>query len=69
MVNVNNELFLELSKLPAVKKIEIVEKLLSDLDQPDCEVLDAWAQEAEERVDQYRSGQAKTFTLDEFKNR
>lgn len=69
MITVSDELLLELSHLPAVKKIEIVEKLLNDLDRPDNEILDAWAQEAEERVKQFQSGQAKTYTLDEFKNR
>jgi putative addiction module component (TIGR02574 family) len=47
----------EAERLPAVDRIELVERLLSSLDKPDPEIDRAWAEECERRLDAYLSGE------------
>ena len=46
----------EAERLPPADRIELVERLLSSLDKPDLEIDQAWAEEAERRLDAYLSG-------------
>ncbi len=46
----------EAEQLPPADRIEIVERLLSSLDKPDPEIDNAWADEAERRLDEYLAG-------------
>jgi putative addiction module component (TIGR02574 family) len=46
----------EAEQLPPADRIEIVERLLNSLDKPDPEIDQAWAAEAERRLDEYLAG-------------
>ncbi len=51
--------------LKPAEKAELVDKLLHSLDQPDREIDELWAVEAESRVDAYEQGRIKALTLEE----
>lgn len=46
----------EAEQLPPADRIEIVERLLNSLDKPDPDIEQAWAGEAERRLDEYLAG-------------
>ncbi len=45
------------------EKAELVDKLLSSLDQPDRNIDKLWAKEAEGRIDAYDQGNIKAISL------
>ncbi|MDP2368901.1 addiction module protein [Rhodoferax sp.] len=52
-------------KLPPEERMEVVERILDSLDEPDA-VLDAlWAKEADDRLAAYRRGEVKAVALSE----
>jgi putative addiction module component (TIGR02574 family) len=62
----NARILEEALKLTAVERAELVDSLLSSLDEPDKEIDNLWAREAEDRIDAYDQGQIKAVTLDEL---
>ena len=55
----------QISQLPALDRIALVEDILQGLDTPDVAVDDLWATEAESRLAAYKSGQIKAIPLSE----
>jgi putative addiction module component (TIGR02574 family) len=51
--------------LPAIDRAAIVESLLSSLDQPDAQIDEIWAEEAERRIAAYGAGQMKAIPAEE----
>ena len=64
MAHVNKEIVGEALSLSIEEKVELVEILLSSLDEPDKKVDELWAEEAESRIKAYESGQLKAISLD-----
>lgn len=54
----------EALSLEPAEKAELIDKLLSSLDQPDAELEAVWAKEAESRIDAYERGEIKAVTLE-----
>lgn len=55
----SRELLKQALKLPPKDKLFIIEGLLESLDEPDKEIDEIWAKEAESRLDAYREGRIK----------
>lgn len=51
------------AKLPPQERMEVVERILDSLDQPDAALEALWAQEAEDRLAAYRRGEIKAVAL------
>lgn len=64
MAHVNKEIVGEALSLSLEEKVELVEILLSSLDEPDKKIDELWAEEAESRIKAYESGQLKAVSLD-----
>ena len=50
-------------KLPPAERIQVVERILDSLDEPDTTLDAAWAAEAEDRLGAYRRGEVKAVAL------
>ncbi len=61
----SNDILKEALGLKPAEKAELIDKLLSSLDNPDIELDELWAKEAEDRIDSYEQGQIKAVTLRE----
>jgi putative addiction module component (TIGR02574 family) len=57
-----NEIFNEAISLPVEMRTQLVEKLLLSLNPSQKEIDKLWAKEAEKRVEEIRSGKAKTIS-------
>ena len=55
----------QVESLPLEGRAQIVDALLRTLNQPDPAVDAVWAQEAQRRLDELRSGQVKGIAADE----
>ena len=53
------------AKLPPEERLEVVERILDSLDQPDASLDSAWAREADDRLAAYRRGEIKAVALSE----
>lgn len=53
----------EVLALPVGERAEIVEALLSSLDEPDHAIDELWGKEAEARLDAYERGELKAIPL------
>lgn len=53
-------------QLKPQEKFIIIEGLLTNLDEPDKEIEEIWAVEAEKRLAAYRSGQLKGISADDI---
>jgi putative addiction module component (TIGR02574 family) len=63
MSQASEALSAQASQLPPEERMEVVERILDSLDQPDA-VLDAlWAKEADDRLGAYRRGEVKAVAL------
>ena len=51
------------AKLPPEERVEVVERILDSLDQPNVTLDALWAKEAEDRLAAYRRGEIKVMTL------
>jgi putative addiction module component (TIGR02574 family) len=51
--------------LPALDKLNLIERLLVDLDQPNNEIAHIWSKEAAKRWQAYQSGHLQTVSYDE----
>jgi putative addiction module component (TIGR02574 family) len=61
-----NEILKDALNLRPAEKIELIDKLLSSLDNPDKELDELWAKEAEDRIEAYDQGKIKALTLKEI---
>ncbi len=61
----SNEILKDALNLRPAEKAELIDKLLSSLDNPDIEIDALWAKEAEARIEAYDQGKIKAFTLKE----
>lgn len=51
------------AQLPPAERMEVVERILDSLDQPDVTLDALWAQEADDRLAAYRRGDIKAVAL------
>ncbi|PKN27051.1 MAG: hypothetical protein CVU64_16585 [Deltaproteobacteria bacterium HGW-Deltaproteobacteria-21] len=59
-----NEVLKEALTLEPAQKAELIDKLLLSLDEPDKDIDELWAKEAESRIDAYEKGKIKAITLE-----
>ncbi len=52
-------------ELPSKERANLVDYLLSSLDQPDEQIDNLWREEVEDRINAYRTGKIRSFTLEE----
>ncbi|MFZ2309156.1 MAG: addiction module protein [Rhodoferax sp.] len=50
-------------KLPPEQRMEVVERILDSLDEPDAALDALWAKEADDRLAAYRRGKVKAVAL------
>ncbi|MEX1349171.1 MAG: addiction module protein [Desulfobacterales bacterium] len=60
-----NEIIKDASNLAPAEKAELIDKLLSSLDNPDKEIDALWSKEAEARIEAYDQGKIKVLNLKE----
>ena len=53
------------AQLPPAERMEVVERILDSLDQPDTALDALWAKEADDRLAAYRRGEIKAVALSE----
>jgi len=56
MMSVVEEIFLDVSPLKSLDKLQLVEKILSSLNPVDTNIAKIWEREVEDRVDAYDKG-------------
>lgn len=54
----------EVLTLKPVQKAELIDRLLSSLDEPDEKIHQAWIQEVEDRIEAFEDGKLKVATLE-----
>lgn len=59
-----NNVFKEALNLQPTEKAQLIDKLLSSLDNPDKDIDELWAREAEDRIDAYDQGKIKAQSLE-----
>ncbi len=64
-MNNQDKILKEALNLSAKEKAELIDKLLSSLDEPDKRIDDLWAKEVEDRIDAYDQGKIRSVTLNE----
>ncbi|MBF0380424.1 MAG: addiction module protein [Magnetococcales bacterium] len=65
MDKTTNTIEAEVLRLSPADRLELVDKILVSLDEPDIEIDRLWSKEAEERIAAYRRGELKAIHLDE----
>jgi putative addiction module component (TIGR02574 family) len=53
----------QVANLPPEERMEVVERILDSLDQPDAALDTLWAKEAGDRLSAYRRGEIKAIAL------
>ena len=53
----------QVTQLPPKERMEVVERILDSLDQPDAALDALWAKEADDRLAAYRRGEIKAVAL------
>lgn len=53
----------QVTQLPPEERMEVVERILDSLDQPDASLDALWAKEADDRLAAYRRGEIKAVAL------
>ena len=61
-MSVVEEIFLDVSPLKSLDKLQLVEKILSSLNPIDKNIENIWANEAEDRVEAYDKGLLSTVS-------
>ena len=69
MGTINDELAAKIKSLPDIKKIELVDSILMQLDKPDPEIDRIWADEARKRWQAYKSGKIETVSYEQVMNK
>ncbi len=54
---------IQAAQLPPAERMEVVERILDSLDQPDATLDALWAKEADDRLTAYRCGEIKAVAL------
>jgi putative addiction module component (TIGR02574 family) len=65
MTEAAKKLSAQARKLSTSERIDLVDSILASLDEPDPNIDQLWAKEAEERLAAYRRGEIKAVTLQE----
>ena len=65
MATTTDKLASEISQLPDVEKVRLVDAILTDLDKPDPEIDRVWAEEARKRWAAYKTGRVPTVSYQE----
>ena len=60
-----DELISQIKDLPEGERLRLVEAILSDLDRPDPEIDQVWAEEARRRWAAYKAGRIPTNSYEE----
>ena len=60
----SKDIFDKALSLNPLEKADLVDRLLSSLDQPDQAITELWAKEAESRLDAYDQGKLKAISLE-----
>ena len=63
MTTTAESLSAQLGHLPPTERMEVVERILDSLDQPDAALDALWAKEADDRLAAYRRGEIKALAL------
>ena len=61
-----DKLVTEIRALPDEEKLRVLDALLTDLDQPDQEIDQVWAEEARKRWNNYKAGRLQTVSYEEL---
>jgi putative addiction module component (TIGR02574 family) len=61
-----NKLVTEIRALPDEEKLRVLDALLTDLDKPDQEIDQVWAEEARKRWNNYKAGRLQTVSYEEL---
>jgi len=51
--------------LPSIERANLIDRLLSSLDQPDEQIDHLWQKEVENRINAYQAGKIRSLTLEE----
>jgi putative addiction module component (TIGR02574 family) len=62
---VSKDFMKQIMALDAIERVKLVDFLVSSLDAPDAELDKLWAEEAESRLDAFKTGVLKAVSLDE----
>ena len=58
-------LYAQVVQLPPEERMQVVERILDSLDEPDASLDALWAKEADSRLTAYRRGEIRAVTLSE----
>ena len=58
-------LFAQVVQLPPAERVQVVERILDSLDEPDVSLDALWAKEADSRLTAYRRGEVRAVALSE----
>ena len=61
-----DKLVTEIRALPDDEKLRVLDALLTDLDKPDQEIDQVWAEEARKRWNSYKAGRLQTISYEEL---
>ena len=59
----SKEILKKAMELPPSERAEFVDKLLSSLDEPDRDIDELWAKEAEDRIEAYEKGKLRDLSI------
>jgi putative addiction module component (TIGR02574 family) len=65
MTDATKTLSVQARRLSPSERLELVDDILSSLDEPDSNIDGLWVKEAEERLAAYRRGEIKAIPLEE----
>lgn len=65
MTTNTEQILKEALELPAIDRANLVDRLLSSLDQPDKTIDEIWRKEIEDRITAYEAGKAETVSVEE----
>ena len=60
------KLVTEIRALPDEEKLRVLDAILTDLDKPDPEIEQVWAEEARKRWNSYKAGRLKTVSYEDL---
>ena len=61
-----DKLVTEIRTLPDEEKLRVLDAILTDLDKPDHEIDQVWAEEARKRWSSYKAGLLQTISYEEL---
>jgi hypothetical protein len=61
-----DKLVTEIRALPDEEKLRVLDAILTDLDKPDLEIDQVWAEEARKRWSRYKAGHLQTVSYEEL---